>query len=151
MAHPFLTEVRVAGPFGPKDPLLRDAREMYRDVGVRWERPAVGVHGRIGLPAPKEDGEAVALLAADVTAPAALKTKLLLGAGVPVQAWVNGKLVYDGKPGDGKGPDQASADVELREGNNVVLLKVTYRGGKEALYARLLDPNRKLRYPEAGE
>src|SRR5262249_57973359 len=85
---------------------------------------------------------------AEVKAPSAMKTKLLLGAGSPLKAWVNGKLVYDGKPGDGKGPDQAGADVELKEGTNVVVIKATYKGGKEALYARLLDPNRKLRYPE---
>ena len=86
-----------------------------------------------------------------MTAPAALKTRLLIGAGVPVEAWVNGKRVYEGKPGDGKGPDQAGADVELKEGTNVVVIKATYKGTKEALYARLLDPNRKLRYPEPKE
>jgi hypothetical protein len=93
----------------------------------------------------------VALVEAEVTAPAATKTKLLIGAGVPVEAWVNGKRVYEGKPGDGKGPDQAGADVELKEGPNVIVFKATYRGAKEALYARLLDPNRKLRYPEPKE
>ena len=81
-------------------------------------------------------------------APAPMKTRLLLGAGVPVRVWVNGKQVYDGKPGDGSRPDQAGADVELKEGTNTVVIKATYKGGKEGLYARLLDPNRKLRYPE---
>jgi putative heme-binding domain-containing protein len=131
MANPFLTEVTVSAS--------------------QRTRPAVGVHGRIPLPPAAGGGEAVATVEAEVTAPAAMKTRLLLGAGVPVRAWVNGKLVYDGKPGDGKGPDQTGADVELKEGTNAVVIKATYRGDKEGLYARLLDPNRKLRYPEPKE
>ncbi|HKI31345.1 MAG TPA: PVC-type heme-binding CxxCH protein [Gemmataceae bacterium] len=149
MANPFLTEVIVSGPLDPNDRLAKDVKSLVRDAGVERHRPAVGVHGRIPLPAMKGDGEAVAVVEADVTAPAALKTRLLLGAGVPVQAWVNGKLVYDGKPSAGPAnPDQAGVDVELKEGQNQIMLKATYKGGKEALYARLLDPNRKLRYPE---
>ncbi len=151
MANPFLTDALVSGPLDAKDPRTRDVMSLVRDAGLERNRPAVGVHGRIPLPAPKGDGEAVALVEAEVTAPAVMKTRLLLGAGVPVEAWVNGKRVYEGKPGDGKGPDQAGADVELKEGTNVVVIKATYKGGKEALYARLLDPNRKLRYPEPKE
>jgi putative membrane-bound dehydrogenase-like protein len=151
MANPFLTEVIVSGPIDVKDAGTRDVKSLLRDVGPERNRPAVGVHGRIPLPATKGDAEAVALVETEVTAPAALKTRLLIGAGMPVEAWVNGKRVYEGKPGDGKGPDQAAADVELTEGRNAIVLKATYRGSKEALYARLLDPNRKLRYPEPKE
>ncbi len=151
MANPFLTEVKVTDPIEAKDPRARDVKSLVRDAGLSRKRPEVGVHGRIPLPAAKGDGEAVALVEAEVTAPSAMKTKLLIGAGVPVEAWVNGKRVYEGKPGDGKGPDQAAADVELTEGTNTVVLKVTYKGAKEGLYARLLDPNRKLRYPEPKE
>jgi putative membrane-bound dehydrogenase-like protein len=131
MANPFLTEVTVSGP--------------------QRTLPVVGVHGRIPLPPAAGNGETVSTVEAEVTAPAGMKTRLLLGAGVPVRAWVNGKLVYDGKPGDGKGPDQAGADVELKEGANSIVVKATYRGDKEGLYARLLDPHRKLRYPEPAE
>jgi putative heme-binding domain-containing protein len=148
MANPFLTQVRLTGPLDPKDARFQDVRNVIRDAGLHREVPTVGIHGRIPLPAPKGDAETIAYVEAEVTAPAALKTKLLLGAGVPVQVWVNGKLVYDGKPGDGRDPDQAGADVELREGTNQIVLKATYKGGKEGLFARLIDPNRRLRYPE---
>jgi putative membrane-bound dehydrogenase-like protein len=151
MTNPFLTEVVVTGPVDPKHPNAGDVKALVRDVGFDRTRPVVGDHGRILLPAPKGDGEAVAAVEAEVTAPAAMKTKLLIGAGVPVEAWVNGQRVYEGRPGDGRGPDQAGVDVELKEGANVILFKATYKGGKEALYARLLDPNRKLRYPEPKE
>jgi len=151
MVNPFLTDVIVSGPLDPKDRLARDVKSLVRDATVERHRPTVGVHGRIPLPAIAGDGEAVAVVEAVVMAPGAMKTKLLLGAGVPLQAWVNGKLVYEGKPGDGKRPDQASAGVELKEGTNVVVIKAAYKGGKEGLYARLLDSNRKLRYPEPKE
>jgi hypothetical protein len=42
-------------------------------------------------------------------------------------------------------------EIELKEGTNRLLFRVTYQGDKEALYARLLDSQRKLRYPEAGD
>jgi putative membrane-bound dehydrogenase-like protein len=151
MANPFLTGVQLYGPLHPDYSLAKDPIKAFATAPDAPQTPAVGVHGRIALPAPKEGGEAVTVLTAEVTAPAAMKTKLLLGAGVPVRAWVNGKLVYEGKPGDGRGPDQAGADVELTEGTNTIVLKATYKGDKEALYARLLDPNRKLRYPEPRE
>jgi putative membrane-bound dehydrogenase-like protein len=151
MANPFLTDVQLYGPLSPDYSLAKDPIKALAKAPDVPQAPAVGVHGRIALLAPKEDGEVVTVLTAEVKAPSAMKTKLLLGAGSPLKAWVNGKLVYDGKPGDGKGPDQAGADVELKEGTNVVVIKATYKGGKEALYARLLDPNRKLRYPEPKE
>jgi putative membrane-bound dehydrogenase-like protein len=151
MANPFLTDVQLYGPLSPDYSLAKDPIRTFAKAPDVPQMPAVGVHGRIPLPAPKEAGEAVTVLAAEVTASAPMRTKLLLGAGMPIKAWLNGKLVYDGKPGDGKGPDQASADVELKEGANTVVLKATYKGGKEGLYARLLDPNRKLRCPEPKE
>ncbi len=145
MAHPFLTEVAVAGPLpagrapDPADPLA--------SKGVKWARPVVGVPGRIALPPSK--GEGVAWVFAEVTAPAPLKTRLQLGAGHPLQVWLNGKEVYRGTPASGAAaPDQAGADVTLRKGVNRLLFQVRYRGEREGLYARLLDPDRRLSYPE---
>jgi putative membrane-bound dehydrogenase-like protein len=141
MANPFLTDVAVAGPFEPSA-----APPPGNGGGVTWDRPAVGPPGRVPLPACKK--EAVAYVAAEVTAPSALRTRLQFGAAQPVQVWLNGKPVYDGRPGEKAVPDEAGVDVELREGTNRLLFRVTYKGDKEVLYARLLDPQRKLRYPE---
>jgi hypothetical protein len=65
-----------------------------------------------------------------------------------VQVWLNGKQVYSGRPGEKAQPDEAGVEVALQEGANRLLFQVRYRGDKEVLYARLLDPQRKLRYPE---
>jgi putative membrane-bound dehydrogenase-like protein len=144
MAHPFLTDVRVAGPgvagWDPKEP--------EQAGNPAWRRAAVGVSGRIPLPPSK--GEATAYLAAEVTAPASLTTRLLLGSAHPVQVWLNGKAVYDGKPGAAPAnPDQAGVDVTLQAGVNRLVISVRYAGEKEGVFARFVDTQRVLRYPEA--
>jgi putative heme-binding domain-containing protein len=138
MAHPFLTEVKVAGPWPEKtDPLKK------------WSRPIVGAPGRIPLPATKKAGNQLAYVSGEVTAPATFHTRLQLGAVHHLRVLLNGKEVYDGKPASGQAtPDQAGVEVELQKGINRLLFQVTYQGDNEAMYARLLDPERRLRYPE---
>jgi putative membrane-bound dehydrogenase-like protein len=146
MAHPFLTEV-AAGPSSAGRPPLVGPTEPPAASGLKWVRPVVGVSGRIPLPVTKSEG--VAHVAAEVTAPARLKTRLQLGAVHPLRVWLNGKLVYRGTPASGQlAPDQASVDMELQPGANRLLFEVRYRGEREGLYARLLDPDRRLSYPE---
>jgi putative membrane-bound dehydrogenase-like protein len=147
MAHPFLTAVSVAGPLpeGGGGPAVDPANPLATP-GVKWAAPRVGVPGRIPLPASK--GAAVAWVAAEVTSPRALKTRLQFGASDPLQVWLNGQPVYQGKPADRQAaPDQAGVDVQLRKGVNRLLFRVRYGAGPAALYARLLDPDRRLGHP----
>jgi putative heme-binding domain-containing protein len=141
MAHPFLTEVSVAGPWPEKtDPPKKPS----------WKRPAVGAPGRIPLPMATNTGKQVAFVAAEVTTPSPFRTRLQFGAVHPLRVLLNGKEVYRGKPGTGQAaPDQAGVEVDLQKGLNRLLFQVTYQGDNEVLYARLLDPERRLRYPEA--
>jgi putative heme-binding domain-containing protein len=145
MAHPFLTDVQVAGPLTDQEASAMRPDNPESLKALTWARPMVGAPGRIPLPASKKP--APAYVSAEVTAPGVVKTRLQLGAAHPVQVWLNGKRIYQGKPGTAA-PDQASVEVELREGANQLLFRVDYQGDNEALYARLLDPERKLRYPE---
>jgi putative membrane-bound dehydrogenase-like protein len=147
MANPFLAEVRTAGPFpaGKAPPI--DPAESPGQGSLEWKRPTVGVVGRIALPASR--AATVAFVTAEVSAPATIRARLLLGSAHAVKVWLNGKPVYDGKPGSAStGPDQAGADVELRSGTNRLLIEVHYQGDDAAIFARFLDPQRKLRYPE---
>jgi hypothetical protein len=143
MAHPFLTEVAVTGPIiATIDPV-----KLLADPHFKWSRPLVGSPGRIPLPANKS--QAKSLVAAQVTAPGNLRTRLQLGSAHPLKVWLNGKVVYNGQPGSRPSqPDQAAIDVTLKEGVNQFLIQATYQGDGEAVYARLLDPDRKLTYPE---
>jgi hypothetical protein len=78
-----------------------------------------------------------------------MSTKLLLGSASNLRVLLNGKEVYKGQPGkDRASPDQATVDVELREGANQVLIEAIYKGDNQAVFARFVDPDRKLRYAE---
>jgi putative heme-binding domain-containing protein len=143
MAHPFLTDVAVSPPmqrnaFAELDPTKLDQS--------KWNRPVIGPAGLI--PLPKSQSRTVVYIAAEVASPVAFRTKLLLGAAQPVRAWLNGKLVYDSTPGNRAGPDQTGTEVQMLEGPNRLLFQATCTPDNGVLYARLLDPERRLRYPE---
>ena len=140
MAHPFLTEVAVAAPWPEKaDPPKQ----------LTWNRPVVGAPGRIPMPATKKAGNYVAQVSAEATASVTFRTRLQIGAVHPLRVLLNGKEVYRGKPANSQpAPDQASVEVELKEGVNRLLFQITYQGDNEVMYARLFDPERRLRYRE---
>jgi hypothetical protein len=92
---------------------------------------------------------AVACVATEVTAPAPLRTRLQVSVAHGVRVWLNGVAVYHGRPAnEPAAPEPAAVEVQLREGKNQLLFQVTYRGAAATLYARLLDPQRRLTYPE---
>jgi len=145
MANPFLTEVAVTGPLTATEAPSVKA-DLLAGGRLAGNRPIVGPPGRIPLPGSKGDRVSVVYVATEVASPAAMHTRLLLGAGYPVEAWLNGKRVYSGKPGDFSASlDQASCEIDLRKGANNLVFQITYRGDKESFYARLVDPERMLR------
>ena len=124
MAHPFVIEATVNG-----------------------EKLSAGVPGRLLLPDTKGSP---AVVEAEVTATADLKTKLLVGSSADYEVRLDGKTLGVGK-GTGKQlrPDQDNFDATLSAGKHT--LTIVVRGGTgNALHARFLDPDRKLRYPESG-
>jgi putative heme-binding domain-containing protein len=147
MANPFLTDVAVAGPYFTMPVGAVDFEKPMQSKELVWTLPVVGPTGRIRLPAVKADGEGTSYVAAELTAPAKMRTQLQVGAGCELHVYLNGKRVYKGVPGKQSEPDQAGIDVELREATNRLLIAARYRGDKEAVFARLLDPERKISYP----
>lgn len=146
MAHPFLTDVAISGPW------LKEVPKADSDApisGPGWSRPVIGPAGRIALPVIKKGGPATVRIGAVVEAPAKLASRLLVGCVHPMRITLNGKEIYAGRPGAGTlQPDLAAIDVEFRQGTNRLMFDVHYQGETEAIYARLLDPDRRLRYPE---
>jgi putative membrane-bound dehydrogenase-like protein len=146
MAHPFLTHVEIFDTTKNLDPVTWTAGT--KNHGLVGSRYAAGVAGRIPLTISKAPARKRFVLAT-VNAPEAMKTRLQLGSGADLRVWFNGKLVYTGRPGSGPAePDQVGLEVELRAGENRLVFEAAYSGDNHALYARFLDPNRRLTYPE---
>ncbi len=121
-----------------KDPFLAD-------VTVNDKAVSAGATGRIPLPKPA--GEVV--IAAGFTAAGAVKTKLLVGSTDAFVVKLDGKEIGKGS-GTGKRPqpDAEGFDVELPAGKHTLTLTVAAKGATDAVFARFLDPDRKLSYPE---
>jgi putative heme-binding domain-containing protein len=125
MAHPFVTDATVNGT-----------------------KLAAGAPGRFILPDTKG---APAVIEAEVTATADVKTRLLVGSTGDYEVRIDGKPLGVGK-GTGKQlrPDQDSFEVTLPTGKHTLAIVVRGGGAGQALHARFLDPDRKLSYPDAG-
>ena len=67
------------------------------------------------------------------------KAVLSIGADDGCKVWFNGSLVISKNVAVAASPGQYKADVELREGVNEILLKITQIGGGWGFYADLLD------------
>jgi putative membrane-bound dehydrogenase-like protein len=124
------------------------ANPFLTDVLVNGEKLSVGVPGRLLLPDTKGSP---AVVEAEFTAPADMKTKLLIGSSADYELRLDGKAIGTGK-GTGKQlrPDQDGFDVAIAAGKHT--LTVVVKGGAgHALFARFLDPDRKLKYVDVGE
>ena len=121
------------------------ANPFITSVSLNGKATAVGPPGRIALPASK--GETTATITAEVTAPAEMKTRILIGGSGSITITVNGVKVCDSVSG-GDRPYHASIEVALKSGVNEIKIEVKDVGEKAAVHGRLLDPDRNLRQPE---
>ncbi len=120
------------------------ANPFLTDLSVNGAKVSVGAPGRVVLPDTK-GGPAV--VEAEVTAPDDVRATLLVGASADYEVRLDGKPIGTGK-GTGKkvDPDQAGFEVVLPKGTHKVAVVAKTGGG--VVYARLTDPDRKLRYPD---
>ncbi len=120
------------------------ANPFITDATVNGEKVSVGPPGRFAVPAGKPG-----VIEAEVTAPEELKSRLMVGSASDFTVKLDGKEVAAGK-GASKSvaPDQTGFDVVLPKGSHKLTIEVKDGG---AVFARFLDPDRKLRYPDAGE
>jgi len=93
------------------------------------------------LPHFKPNTNVVAYALAIVEAPKDMTTELLIGSDDGVKVWLNGELVHSNHAHRGLTIDQDKAQVKLRQGTNLLLVKVENGGGDWSLAVRVRDPD----------
>lgn len=141
-----VTEFQVAGPFGDD---LRSAYgpEMNADPDaeyhgidkrkVKWEWRTVEPNGYLDLRAVVNRDRASAYALTHVHSPKAQEAVLHMGADDTTRVWMEGRLVHEQSQPRTAVPDNDSVKVDLKEGWNAVLIKVTNRLDAHGLFLRL--------------
>jgi len=81
-----------------------------------------------------------------VNSPRDMKTNLHLGSDDGVKAWLNGQLVHTNKTSRPLWIDVDHAEVELKKGDNTLLIKVEQLTGGVGFAARFSDPYQALKF-----
>lgn len=93
---------------------------------------------------PKED--CVVYAACVVNAPVARKETLLIGSDDGIKVWINDALVWEHAIQRRMEPDSDRVDVSLKEGRNLMLIKLEQRIGDLGFAIRFLDPHDELTF-----
>lgn len=123
MAHPYLTDVTVNG-----------------------EPKHTSVFGGHLLPMSKKD---TTVIEAEVTAADDVATKLMLGVSADYDVQLDGKPLASGTGTLRPNAIETPHDIKLTKGTHRVTVVVKDKGTGGAVYARFLDPDRKLSYADA--
>lgn len=122
MANPFITEVRVGKA-----------------------TPIVGPDGRITLP-----DSGMTTILAQVKVADAMTLPLAFGIKGNATLQINDQKMELKGSGKDAAPDQARTEIQLRPGVNTIAIDYQPKGKGEAVYLRLLDPDRKVTYLAPG-
>ncbi len=94
-----------------------------------------------------KENEHIALYAyTEVISPDDRQTTAFAGSDDGIKVWVNGKLVHSNNADRGLKPDADRFDVSLKQGPNVILVKITQGQGPWGMTFRLNDPDDQLKY-----
>jgi len=131
--------------FGPEKGV--DLTKTYPVPGmepVAWKQILGDARGLVELTRQFQPNQNVCIYAAVyVRSPSQRKAVLSAGSDDGIKAWVNGKLAVSNDTYRGYAPGQEKAEVELRQGWNEVLLKITQGVGGWGFYFDLLGPDGK--------
>ncbi|NOS71088.1 MAG: hypothetical protein HOP33_14300 [Verrucomicrobia bacterium] len=140
---PFIQDWLVSGPYHQQGATGADS--VFNTVfapekpgeAVNWKAMPRGDHANLGLVFP-DQMNCAAYLKAKIIAPQDCKAALLMGSDDGVKAWLNGVLVHGNNVDRGMVPDQDMAPIELKKGDNQLLLKITQGGGGWMACARIV-------------
>lgn len=135
-------------PFPPEVGEI-DMAATYEGINggkVAWQRilpagqPPLGAGGVVDLAARlKPNAAATAYACTRVVSDRDRQVTLLTGSDDSISAWVNGKKVLANKAYRGVGLDSDRVQINLRKGENTLLIKIDNAGGGWGFVARLAD------------
>lgn len=140
---PFISQWLVCGPF--RQPGANSALTIF-DLPFGPEKPGEPVEWRavrggdivpLSELFPGQEG-CVTYLKSQIVAPQEQTALLLMGSDDGIKAWLNGKVVHANNTDRGWVADQDAASVQLVQGTNELMLKITQGGGGWAASARLV-------------
>ncbi len=88
---------------------------------------------------------AIAYAYAEIESPDDRKAMITLGSDDGAKVWINKELVYSKHIWRAAVPDDDFIDIQLKKGNNTILVKVENRGAGWEMIVRLVDPEGALR------
>jgi hypothetical protein len=140
---PFIQDWLVAGPYHQQgagaaaDVFAVTFAPEKPGEDAAWKSIPRADHANLGALFPGEINCA-AYLQARVIAPRDCRAALLIGSDDGVKAWLNGAEIFSHNTDRGMVADQDMALIELRKGENRLLLKITQGGGGWAACARIV-------------
>lgn len=145
-AGPFIRDWQICGPYSK--PGAVGAQAVF-EIKFGPENPGETVTWK---PAPQTDhmnlaalfpdqANCVAYLRTGLVAPRDCEGMLLLGSDDGVKAWLNGTVVHSNNTDRGEIVDQDMAPIQLKQGPNELLLKITQGGGGWSVCARIVGPD----------
>ena len=140
---PFIQDWLVSGPYHQQGATGADS--VFNTVfapekpgeAVNWKAMPRGDHANLGLVFP-DQMNCAGYLKAKIIAAQDCKAALLMGSDDGVKAWLNGVLVHGNNVDRGMVPDQDMAPIELKKGDNQLLIKITQGGGGWMACARIV-------------
>lgn len=109
------------------------------DGNAEWRPITAPLNGIVDLQKLMSGDNKVAYLRTILTSEQEQQAVLELGSDDGVKVWVNGKFAHANNASRPCSPGEDKASVTLRQGENVLLLKITQSGGGWAAVARLRD------------
>ncbi len=148
----FITDYLACGPFdnaekrghdrtyGPEESFAPSENYDGRNRQVSWEPiPVRSEWGYVDLKSyVRPWSESTTYLAAVIESDRQARARLRVGHAGALKAWINGTPAINSNRYHGPFPDQVASQIELREGKNLLLLKVSSgEQGKYGIWARL--------------
>lgn len=151
---PFIADWLIAGPFPNENCKGFDAvyppeqakalDELLR--AAEWKRVKTADSILNLLQQFKPNTNVVAYASTVIESPKEKETELLVGSDDGVKVWLNGELVHNNHAHRSLTIDQDTVKVKLRQGENLLLVKVENEGGDWALTVRVRDPEGVLKF-----